>query len=115
MMFSATATAERLVLSGGLLNTNDIFIQGEPYSRSVARSVNAAVTLHRRAGNARLEKVDALVEFMNTVSEEHVLVFCVHRAVARAISDELNHWLGYGSVRTAIGAIDRTVRSGAVS
>ena len=103
------ATAERLVLSGGLLTTRNNLIQSEAYSPSLARSVAAAVAEFRRAGVARPEKLDALVKFMKVAGKEHVLVFCVHRAVARAVSQVLNQSIGAGSVRTAIGAIDKNV------
>ena len=46
---------------------------------------------------------------MKVAGKEHVLVFCVHRAVARAVSQVLNQSIGAGSVRTAIGAIDKNV------
>lgn len=100
------ATAERLVLSGGLLRTKGSSIQGEPYSASLVRSVEAAGRRLRRSGVARPEKLDALIALVESVGEEHVLVFCVHRAVAQAVSQILKRSLGSASVRTAIGKID---------
>lgn len=53
-------TAERLVLSGGLLTTSNNLIQNEAYSPSLARSVAAAVAEFRRVGVARPAKLAAL-------------------------------------------------------
>jgi superfamily II DNA or RNA helicase len=100
------ATAERLVLSGGLLRTQGNKIQGQPYSRGLARSVATAVAHHRRRKAMVSDKLLALVNFVVAAGHEHVLIFCVHRAVARAVEEALHRRLGATCVRAAIGDIE---------
>jgi superfamily II DNA or RNA helicase len=99
------ATAERFVLSGGMLKTRGHKIQGEPYSKALALSVRAAVAAHWRAGVRSSEKLRAITKFIDSIEEEHVLIFCVHRAVARALAAALSSQVGTGSLRTGIGDI----------
>jgi len=104
------ATAERLVLSGGQLETSTKLIQGEPYSVSLSRSVKAAVARHRKLGISLSEKQQALLQFVASAGKEHVLIFCVHRAVARAVSELLAHALGTDAVKVAIGDLEEQTR-----
>lgn len=112
------ATAERFVLSGGLLSVNGHRIQGELYGPSLSRSVKAIVSAHRRNGISRPAKLESLVRLLQHLRDrdpkQHVLIFCVHRAVAVAVAEAarqaLNERAPFEVVRTAIGAMDETDR-----
>jgi hypothetical protein len=99
------ASAERFALSGGLLRTSKSSIQGQHYSGGLANSVRAAVKRLRADGVEVPEKPRALREFIAAVGSEHVLVFCVHRAVARAVVEILAAQRPDGTVRAAIGDV----------
>lgn len=103
-------TAERFVLSGGRLKTRGSKIQGEPYSLGLARSVAVAASYHRRRKAATSDKLQALVNFAIATGQEHILIFCVHRAVAHAVAEALKRKIGRAAVRTAVGEIGDSVQ-----
>jgi hypothetical protein len=104
------ATAERFVLSGGDLSVEGARIEGQPYALGLVRAVRAAVVAHQDAGTGRPAKLDALFRFLrDDASGEHVLVFCIHRAVAEAVARTarlaLEERFADARVRTAIGEV----------
>lgn len=112
---SGRASAERFVLSGGLLSVEGHRIQGETYGPSLARSVKAAVSVHRKLGTVRPAKLENLVAFLRRISpNQHVLVFCVHRAVAAGVAQAARVALAERArgevVRTAIAGIEERDR-----
>lgn len=105
------ATSERFVLSGGELRVEGHRIQDHIYGPSLVRTVGVAVEAQRSAGVQRPTKLEALVEFIrDRVGQEHVLIFCVHRAVAAAVVETLRHALDEvrpgAFVRKAIGHLE---------
>ena len=101
------STAERFVLAGGFFNVRGNKINGYEYSRNLAISVNIAVSAYRKLKTELSTKLDTLLHFIESVRCEHVLVFCVHRAVASAVASVLKTEIGDKSVRTAIGGINK--------
>ena len=105
------AATERFVLSGGNMEVRGYRIMGEVYSGTLARCVARAVGARKKAGDARPAKLQGLLELIcGPAKGQNVLVFCVHRAVARAVVKELQVALGEVSlgskVRLAAGSVN---------
>jgi superfamily II DNA or RNA helicase len=79
------AMAERIVLSGGFVKVEDNSIEDEPYSAPLARSVAQIVETLRSRRYSSSEKIESLLEYVKGTKEEHILIFCTHRAVARSV------------------------------
>lgn len=107
--------AERFVLSGGPMHVEGGRIEGQSYGVSLANSIRKVVAIHRKRGYGRPEKLNALSEliFREAVGE-HILVFCIHRAVAVAAAQSIRAAVGEeasgSQVRTAIGKIEERDR-----
>lgn len=104
------ATTERFVLSGGNLKVVGHRIEGETYSSSLARCVARAVAVRRKSDKSRPTKLERLFYLIcGPAKGQNILIFCVHRAIARAVANEIqlgcNEQYLNTSVRTAIGSI----------